>query len=230
MNKLWYKERIFGYECRAVQIINEGMPKRETLKKLKSELNKLDLDSIEKHSLWNFSIQLYKKMRRNEPLQNTFRAMQHEKNQVADNIEFRIKHNQAMDMINSSNVFYQCDSHPNCADGHLKYEGQIFINEDAASESELQFAATHGIKPLRQVMFGEDYLLTRRNCKHRLLPVTSSAVMEGKVPDAPVIYEKPGGGAYRAYYDRRKFLTAAGISKKNDSYKRTVYLIKKHKL
>ena len=232
MDKLWYKERIYGYECRAVTIIAEGLPKRETLKKLRIELNKLKLDSIEYHRLWNFSIQLYKKMRRGADNRALFKMMQHEKNQIADDVEFRIKHKVATDLLKSNYVFYQCDSHPNCADGHRKYEGQIFINEDAAGERERNFAATHGIKTLRQVMFGEDYLLTRRNCKHILRPVQTELVMSGDIPNPPVIRDTQDSRtpAYRAYYNRKKFLIAAGVSKKNDSYKRTVYLIKKHRI
>lgn len=234
MNKTWYKEHIFGYECRAVTIIAEGLPKRDTLKKLRLELNKLSniLDSTELHGLWNFSLSLYKKMRRGESLKNIYRAMTHEMNQAADGVEFDIKHEVAMNLIRSDTAFYQCDSHPNCADGHRKYEGQIFINEDAATEREKEFARKHNIKSLRSVMFGEDYLLVRRNCKHRLLPVQTELVISGDIPNPPVLYEPRDTRtpAYRAYYNRRKFLIASGISKENDAYKRTVSLIKKHRL
>ena len=233
MDKQWYEERIFGYECRAVEIINEGLPKRETLKKLRKELLKLNkiIDSTEYHALWNFSLSLYKKLRKDTPLRDTYRAMTHAKNQIADHVEFRIKHDAAMNLVNSGIAFYQLDSHPNCADGHRAYEGGIFLNSDAASPEEKEFAATHGIKTVREVMFSEPWLCTRRNCRHRLLPVPTGMVMNNAVPNPPVIREHdPRTPAYRAYYDRKKFLQAEGISKENDTYKRTVELIRKHKL
>lgn len=238
MNKSWYKERLFAYECRAIEIINENLPKRDTLKKLRRELNNLDikLDSIEYQALWNFSLSLYHNLRtkrQKPPLNLTFRAMQHKKNQVADDIEFRIKHETAMNLIRSDNVFYQCDSHPNCADGHRAYEGGIFINEDAASEKEKEFARKHNIPTLQEVVFGEPYLTTRRNCRHVLRPVPTDMVLNNAVPNPPTDLDDVSTSSayvYRAYYDRKKFLQAAGVSKKDDTYKRTVSLIKKHKL
>ena len=232
MNKNWYKDRFYGYECRAVEIINEGLPKRETLKKLRIELNKLPIkiDSTEYHSLWNFSLVLYKKIRRGRPLQDIYRAMTHEMNQEADRVEFRIKHSRAINLINSPTVFFQLDSHPNCADGHLPYEGQVFINEDAASEEEKEYAATHNILSLRDVMFSEPFLITRRNCTHQFIPLPSSTVLTGQIPSAPVVREHAPSPVYRAYYDRKKLLISAGVSKKDDSFKRTVSLIKKYKL
>lgn len=246
MDKQWYKDRIYGYECRAVGEITTALLnhdyKNQILKRLRKELSKLTfLSPAEYQSVWIWTVNTYNKISKGSWGDKTgerlariaakqYRAMEAEKNLVADSIEFRFKHDRALRYISDGVVFYRCSTHKNCAEGHLKYQGQIFINSDAASESEMEYAEQHGILPIRNVLFEDPYLTTRRNCKHHFIPVTAEEVMENKLPPVQVIAEEPLDSRYRAYYDRKKLLIAAGISKENDSYKRTVSLINKYKL
>lgn len=237
MDKKWYKERIFGYECKVIELIMIGEYKRETLKRCRKLLDHytvlLGLDLQERHKLWLDTVALYRRIRKHpDPaaIVKLYTVLEHNKNEVADHIEFREKHARAMSYIESPIVFYRCSTHSNCADGHLAYQGKIYINTDVASPDELNYAATHNIPSIRDVMFSEPFLCTRRNCTHFFEPIDVELVLAGRIPAQKIIPEQQINQPYRAYYDRKKFLIAAGVSKKNDSYKRTVSLIRKYKL
>lgn len=246
MDKQWYKDRIYGYELNIVNLFSTRIhtePKRTVLKSARRLLSDFSrtmlLDSAEIHSLWNWTVNCYNRMSRYswgdrakvpEAGAKEYRAMEMEKNNVADRIEFRIKHQAALDYIHSPTVFYRLSTHSNSADGHEPYQGRIFINSDAANENELAYASTHNIPNMRDVMFQSPFLCTRRNCKHVFEPLRTDDVLNNKLPDIKVIHDPQLNEPYRAYYDRKKLLIAAGVSKKNDSYKRTVSLIRKYKL
>lgn len=238
MNKQWYKDRVYGYELRIIKLFSDTLhtvPKRTVLRDAKKILSQytvlLKLDQAEIHSLWNWTVNSYNKVIRKgdlpEALSGLYRAMEAEKNAVADRIEFNEKHSWVMNM---TDVFYRCSTHSNCAEGHKAYQGRIYINRDAANEEELNYADTHNIMDIREVMAEPIWLFTRRNCKHFFTPVSSELVMNNTLPPQTIINDTPLDSPYRAYYDRKKLLLAAGISKKNDSYKRTVSLMKKYRV
>ena len=181
MNKQWYKDRIYGYECRAVGEITTALfnhePKRQVLKRLRRSLVEFNravkLSPAEFNSLWNWTVSCYNKISKGSWGDKTgeslarvaakqYHAMEAEKNLVADSVEFRFKHERALEYINNETVFYRLSTHSNCAAGHLKYQGQIFINSDAANETELEYAGEHGILPIREVLFNEPFLTTRQ--------------------------------------------------------------------
>ena len=247
MNKQYYKDRIYGYECKAVSEITTALfnhePKRTVLARCKKILKHytvlLKLDALEYHSLWNWTVNTYRRISRQTwgkreqapaVAARQYRALSIEKNDVANHIEFRFKHDRAMSYINSQTVFFQLSTHENPADGHEPYQGHLFINEDVASAAEKKFAEKNGILPIRAVMFDAPWLTTRTNCKHFFIPVPTDQVLNGTLPEPTVVKEKPLNTPYRAYQEKKKLLIAAGISKENDSYKRTVSLIKKYKL
>lgn len=238
MDKQWYKDRIYGYELKIVELFSERLhnePKRTILKKARQILEQytvlLGLNLKEYQSLWLWTVNSYNKVIRKgdlpEALSDLYRAMEKEKNDVADSIEFNTKHDWIMNM---SHVFYRCSTHKNCAEGHLDYQGRIYINRDLANSEELEYADSHDIMDIREVMAEPIWLMTRRNCKHFFIPVSSDLVMNNTLPPQQIINDTPLDSPYRAYYDRKKLLVAAGVSKKNDSYKRTVSLMKKYRV
>ena len=242
MNKQWYKDRIYGYECKVISLIAAELhtvPKKALLQKCRILLSDFSdlvkLDRVEFVGLWNWTVSLYNRMskaswgdRSKIPAAGAkeYRAMELEKNAIADRIEFRIKHSFYSNM---NSVFYRCSSHTNCAEGHKPYQGKIYINKDLASQEELDYATRNGIMDIREVMAAPVWLYTRKNCKHFFTPVPSELVMENKLPPEKIINDQDLNSPYRAYYDRKKLLEAVGISKKNDSMKRTVMLINKYK-
>ena len=198
----------------------------------------LQLSANEYHSLWNWPVNTYTKTSKKswgdrskvpDALAKTFKSTEHTKNERADQIEFRFKHDRAMNYIKSDTTFYRLSTHQNCAVGHAPYQGKIFINEDAASEEEKEYAKSHNIPTIREVMFNDPWLTTRTNCKHFFEPVPSELVMENRIPPQTIQHDTLLNSPYRAYYDRKKLLIAAGISKKNDSYTRTVMLMRRYR-
>ena len=243
MNKQWYKDRIYGYELKIISLLSTELhitPKRKILSQCRAILNELTdllkLNRLEYVNLWNWTVSLYNRLSKKtwgdrekipEAAAKEYRAMEKEKNDIADNIEFRTKHDW---LVNMSSVFYRCSTHTNCAEGHRAYQGRIYINSELASPEEKEFAENNGIMDIMEVMSAPVWLFTRKNCKHFFTPIPSELVMENKLPPEKVIQDQPLNTPYRAYYDKRKLLIAAGISKKSDSYKRTTYLIKKHRV
>ena len=233
MNKQWYKDRIYGYELKVISLLTtDTRPKKQILKDCRAMLIKFSrevgLDSVEFNSLWIWTVNTYNRVRRKKQSPTSqFRNMEKEKNDVADRIEFRMKHSF---YDNMSSVFYRCSTHTNCAEGHRAYQGRIYINTELANDSELEYATQNGIMDIREVMAAPVWLFTRKNCKHFFTPVPSELVMENKLPPEVIINDPPLNSPYRAYYDRKKLLIAVGVSKKSDSYKRTTYLIRKHKV
>lgn len=248
MNKQWYKDRIYSYQCRAVSEITSALlthtPKRQVLKQLRrimiSFASTVRLDRSESNSLWIWTVNTYTRMskktwgqKEEAKVQDAaiaqYRAIEKEKNDVADHIEFRIKHDRAISYEKSDTVFYQLSTHEDCAEDHAPYQGHIFINEDAATEEQKDFARIHNIPSIHEMMFNEPFLTTRRNCKHVFLPVPTDEVLNNSLPEPTIISARPLNTRYRAYVDRKKLLEAAGVSQKNDSLKRTVSLIKKYR-
>ena len=219
MDKQWYKDRIYGYEVRAVSLITtaflNGTPKKVTVRYLRNLLNSfansISLSRTEYVALWNWTISTYTRMskqtwgKKNEQTvqqvaAKQYRAMEREKNQIADSIEFRYKHDRAMSYIKSNTVFYQLSTHTNCAEGHLPFQGKVFINEDVASDEEKEYAQKHNIPSIRDMMFNEPWLTTRTNCKHFFIPLSTSEVLTDNIPDQPVVHDKELNTPYRAYY------------------------------
>ena len=245
MNKQWYKDRIYGYQMKVVELLSTYLhiePKRKVLSRCRQLLNSytvlLQLSASEVHTLWNWTVSSYTRTSKKswgdrskvpEATASLFHSTERAKNEVADQIEFRFKHDRAMNYIRSNNSFYRLSTHENCAEGHLAYQGQVFINEDAASEEEKEYAKDHDILSIREVMFDDPWLTTRTNCKHFFEPISSESVLSNNLPKQTIHHDALLNSPYRAYYDRKKLLVAAGISKKNDSYKRTVMLIRKYR-
>ena len=174
-----------------------------------------------------------------------FDALERAKNSVADEIEYRAKSDAARDMLRDG-VFYLCSAHKNPASDHADYQGKVYVNADWASrvdadtaEKVQDYLDKHGTMTVQDVMFSPPYLVTRRNCKHFMIPVSVEDVLKRSVramlrDNDMILDEKPMNETervYKGYYERLKVLVElrkmVRSSELDKDIKRTRVLVRK---
>ena len=231
MDKEYLKSYVYGLEVKIVSIITEGVINRKgksvILKEVKREIRGVRLFSdLEKNKLWYWATRFYKHAvagagRKTEitdrsdtlyaVLRNDVPDLEHMKNEIADSVEYRKKHDELVETIrDQGNKFYYCTEHKNCAEGHLAYQGRIYFKRsEAYSEEEKEFISKNDLMSVDEVVMGPVWLTTRRNCRHRLIPVSFNEVKKGDYrvvrKENEISYEE---GQYHAYRDRYKMLVA----------------------
>lgn len=152
-------------------------------------------------------------------IKKEFPMMEHEKNDVANEYEYRSKRDNMQDLLDQG-VFYLCSTHVNPAKDHAEWEGKIYIHEDWKERSDpdmhgriAAYVRNHDIRTVQWVTGEPVWLVYRPNCKHYLIEVPVEAVLGSSVKsllkkhemfmeDEPEIsYEY---GQYKNYYERLK--------------------------
>lgn len=182
--------------------------------------------SLRKAEKANLEYDDYLKLRKNTvyaDLRTEFKGLEHEKNSVADQYEYRAKHDQVVELLQGSGIFYLCSSHKNPAKDHAEWEGKVYIAEDWANrvspdqaEKISAYVQNHQIRTVEWVTGAPVWLVMRPNCKHYLIPVTVEEVLGNSVrkllkthdmymePEKEISYEY---GQYKTYYERLKMLS-----------------------
>ncbi len=164
------------------------------------------------------------KLRKNIVYKNIkpqFARLEAEKNAVANEMEFRMKHDDLYEQFQSG-IFYLCSTHINPAKDHADWEGKIYVSEDweerVSPNLHDKVAAYIRNKHIRTVQWvtGEPvWLITRPNCKHYLIEVSPEEVLSSSVKkllkahdmymedEKEITYEY---GQYKDYYERLKML------------------------
>lgn len=143
------------------------------------------------------------------------------KNSIANDKEHQEKFDFIKEMLyESESPFYLSDSHKDCARGHLDYENRLYYDEDyehgydldAATVAQVRkYIKKHHLMSVQKVIGEGIWLITRPNCRHRLIPVPLEGILSGKkyrVKD--VLLPKSGKGydEYQKdfYYSRKRML------------------------
>ena len=164
----------------------------------------------------------YLKIRKNivyKTVKKEFPLLEHEKNDVANEYEYRAKRDQMYDLLQDG-VFYLCSTHVNPAKDHAEWEGKIYIHEDWKERTDpdmhgkiAAYVRNHDIRTVQWVTGEPVWLIYRPNCKHYLVEVPVETVLGSSVKsllkrhemymeDEPHIsYEY---GQYKTYYERLK--------------------------
>ena len=234
------KNYIYASELKITAEITNAVLKREgknpTMQHLKKFIRGLKvLNDVEKNTLWLWTASLYRHTvagaGRKTDLADRSKAMyavlrkdtpllDHAKNQIVDNYEQREKHDRLVKILRSeSDRFYYCTEHKDCAGDHQAYQGRIYYRRSGTySEEEKDFIQNNQLLSVEEVVLGPIWLTTRRNCRHRLVPISFSSAQTGDYRDIrdseDISYEE---GQYRSYNDRRKLLlTVKKIYDAND--------------
>ena len=142
-------------------------------------------------------------------LRDENQTLEHVKNEIADNIEFRFKHDELTRALQGEENFFYCTAHKNPADGHAAYQDKIDYRRFGNLTSEEQrFVRSHRLLAVEDVVVGPVWLCTRRNCKHRLIPISFQSAQtgdfRGETYSSELTYEEE---QFYAYRDRLKMLT-----------------------
>lgn len=229
MNKEYLKSYLYGVEVKLSSVIVSGVLNRAgkmaVMREVKEKIREVQLLSeSEKNQLWVWCTGFYRHCiagagRRSDlndrgemlytVLRNDAAGLESLKNSLADSVEFRRKHSELIDLLrNDDHKFYYCTVHKNCAEGHLAYQGRVYYRGSGAySDEEMDYINSHGLMSVDEVVMGPVWLTTRRNCRHRLIPISFLTVKTGDYSDVrnmnEISYED---GEYRKYRDRYKML------------------------
>lgn len=208
-------------------VITDGVvrrqPKRDVLTRARKEVLRLKLDELEKNQLWKFALEFYRHTvmgagreteldKRAEKVYTVLRKdtqlLEHQKNLIADSVEFRKKNHELTEMLSGDGKFYYCTVHKNPAAGHASYQGKIYYRRNMVySDEEEQFIDKNGLLAVEDVVMGPIWLCTRRNCKHRLVEISFLEAQTGRfrheVASGDMSYEEE---QYNNYKDRLKML------------------------
>ena len=112
--------------------------------------------------------------------------------------------------------FYLASSHTDCALDHVKYQGRLYVDENAPEEA-IQYAKSRGLYTLQWVMDAPAWFITRPNCRHYFVSLTLSQVRgksdkkliqkyhtHSKIGDKSM--QTPAKASIEEYEDRLKFL------------------------
>lgn len=242
MDKALIKSILYNYEVRIASVVTSGVlnraPKRTVLNQVRKEILRLQLDELEKNEMWKFAISFYRQTiagagRWREPnddaelkiavqkradrvytvLKQNIQVMEHQKNYIADSIEFRIKHQEMNKLLtpgDDSGKFLYCTAHKDPACGHAAYQGRIYFKRsETYSDEEMEFISRKGLMAVEDVIMGPIWLTTRRNCKHRFIPISfleaqTGDFSHGRIKE-DISYEEE---QFRTYNDRLKMLVS----------------------
>ena len=229
MNKSLIKSILYKYELRIVSRITSGVmnhaSKASVMGQVRKELLRLQLDELEKNELWKFSTVFYRHtvaaagrevdvQKRAEKVYSVLRRdvqlLEHQKNHIADSIEFRKKHQELQDLMDSELKFCYCTAHKNPACGHAEYQGRIYYKRNETySDEEMEFISKKGLLAVEDVVMGPIWLSLRRNCKHRLIPISFSEAQTGDFSNGRNVRDLTyAEEQYRTYSDRLKMMVA----------------------
>jgi len=227
MDKQRIKSLLYSYEVRVVSIISSGVvsraSKHQILKKVRDETLRIKLKPDEQNRMWQFATSFYRHcvaaagrktelQDRAEKVYAVLRAdtplLEHQKNELADSVEFRIKHQNLVDMLSGEQNFFYCTAHKNPACGHAAYQDRIYFRKNGhLSPEEEEFAYSKGLLAVEDVVMAPIYLTTRKNCKHRLIPISFNSAkrgdVRGEVYSHDISYEEE---QYANYSDRLRML------------------------
>lgn len=240
MNKDRIKRLIFNCQIRITSLIHEGVVnranKQTVIRSVRSEILKMKLLSdAERNQLWYWAVKLYKRMvvaagRKKDTdersssiyanMKDDVKDLEHTKNSIANDYEYRKKHDDLISDLRSGSRFFYCTVLPDPAPDHAAYQGKIYYNDDAEfTDAEKDYINKYNLLSIREVTLSLPYLCTRPNCRHRLVPIEKNHKL---IKQHNMTYEEI---QYRNYFDRYKYLKAIGAT--NDELKQTRLLIRK---
>jgi hypothetical protein len=199
MDKRRLKSLIYNYEVRVAAVITDGVIRRDSrarvLNRAWKEVLKVDLDVTEQTQMWSFVKTFYRhcvaaagreldvQMRAEKVysvLRGDVQMLEHQKNELVNDVEYRKKRQELMDNLASEANFFYCTAHKNPAQGHADYQDRIYYRRNGnLSPEEKKFVRSQRLLAVEDVVMGPVWLCTRRNCTHRLIPIGFESAVNG---------------------------------------------------
>ena len=227
MDKARLKSLLYNYEVRLASVVLDGVLNRanktEVMRKAYKELVRVRLDSLEQNRMWKFAATFYRHciaaagrqtdvQKRAEQLYTVLRddtkILEHQKNEIADSVEFRLKNDKMLEMFRSEAKFFYCTAHAHPAQDHAAYQDRVYYRKNSLlTKEEKRYVKANKLMAIEDVVLGPVYLCTRRNCRHELIPISLETAQIGdfRVEFNPheISYEE---SQFNDYRDRLKML------------------------
>jgi hypothetical protein len=117
--------------------------------------------------------------------------------QGARNVWLRVRQKEKLQSTRAvvkDSVFVMCSKHYPVAADHKDWQGKLYVNQgwrNMVSGSEYravnEYVKENGIITIQSVMKNPPYLITRPNCRHKLVKVPVSAVLGGLANDYMIV-------------------------------------------
>lgn len=110
-------------------------------------------------------------------------------NSIVNTEENILKSEYLTNMINDARdnkqIFYLCSKHNDCAKDHLDYQGKIYVDEKwdwyDNEKKVLDFVNENRIPTIQWVIDRPVWLISRPNCRHFFVPLTTEEVLNNSV-------------------------------------------------
>lgn len=119
-----------------------------------------------------------------------------------DNVRAQLK--------NDESVFVMCSRHYPVAPDHKDYQGKLYVNQGWRNLVEgryyravSEYIKSNDVLTIQSVMKNPPYLITRPNCRHKLVSVPVSAVLKS-VDDKTILGEYRKESHSKKTFDRKK--------------------------
>lgn len=237
------KNRVYGLEARAASEVAlglaSGLGKGPIMRSLRglmaSFVRTVRVSRSEADEIWGALLAIYSgaarsvRGSRTDPrrvylaMRSLLPGMESFRSRFAMRAEERDKRAYIAD-VSSSGIFFLCTSHERCAEGHEPYQGKVFVSSEwrsrCSGKKERRRVAAwireHGCLTVEEAVSGPIWLITRPNCRHRLIPIPTDEALgsteEGILrshPEAEVGAPRRDPyryGMYRMYYERLRLL------------------------
>lgn len=156
-----------------------------------------------------------------------FPQLEKSKNSLADTVEYRVKLDEKRGILGSGTVFFICNWFDDCAKDHVPYQGKVYVNDDWETlvpddmhGKIASYIQKNHILTVNEVVNEAPWLTTRRNCRHRLFPISVEEALGSsfgeilKHHDLRAKHENeynvvltPEKVSYIGYYERLKALS-----------------------
>ena len=130
----------------------------------------------------------------------------------------------------SGKWFYLASSHDDCAEDHIPWQGKLYADE-TAPEDVLKIASNMGLYTLQYVMGSPAWFMTRPNCRHYIVGVSTQEAQELSVSELTTKYHTHSkvGNRYNRnveilnnYIDRGRMLRDMYRVKPNEELKNMI--------
>ena len=169
----------------------------------------------------------FRKEKLYDSVHKNWEILEKNKNSLADTVEYRVKLAEKQSILASKSVFYVCNWFKDCAKDHVPYQGKVYVHdnwEEFADDQDVDhiraYIKNHRIMKVNEVVNNAPWLTTRRNCRHKLYPISVEEVLGSsvrrilKTHDLRGVHENeynmvltPSKVAYIGYYERLKGLS-----------------------
>ena len=239
MNKQFLRSYLYKIQMQIVADIENGVlnraNKRDVMRLVRERVRKTQfLNEVEKNELLLWGVTTYRhtvagasgeknveKRAENiySVLKNDVSMLERTKNELINSVEYRSKHEKLVNLfLDQDNRLFYCTVVDKCASDHAEFQGKFYYREGIDySEEEWDWIKKNGLLSINEVTLEKPFLGTRRNCRHRFVPISFKRAQMGYESHerdyVDISYEEE---QLRNYRDRhRMLLTVKKMFEKN---------------